>query len=54
MPTGLTPLNLQEKETTAKPQDKTETFKAKRKRIKQEMIKPTKKKDKHTKQRERE
>jgi hypothetical protein len=40
IPTGLALLNLQEKERTAKPQEERETFKAKRKRIKQEMIKP--------------
>jgi hypothetical protein len=34
MPTGLTPLKLQEKERTTIPQEETETFKAKRKRVK--------------------
>lgn len=51
MPTGLTPLNLQEKERTAKLQEETETFKAKREN-KARNDKTTKKKDKHTKQRE--
>jgi hypothetical protein len=67
MPTGLTPLKLQEKERTTIPQEETETFKAKRenkarndknhkkerqtykakrKRVKQEMIKPLKRKKK--------
>jgi hypothetical protein len=43
MPAGLTPLNLQDL-GTAKPQEETETFKATRKRIKQEMIKPRQRK----------